>query len=249
LARVGGDDAAAKQVIEQITGAVVEAAPLTDRRAWREVFSQHARAVFGAAALWLIYDIVVYSGVLFGPSVIAEGMGMSAVAFTLYSYGAFNVPGTLVGAALIDRIGRRALMAIGSAAAGMALFAFAPQLGSATPAVAFWLFGAYVFASSAGPGTVAGSGILGVELSPTRIRSIAQAVTVVGGRIGASIAAFLFPVLAEYISASGLMVLLGITSLVGAALTFLLVPETAGRSLEDINADGDDAIRAASGRA
>ena len=44
-----------------------------------------------------------------------------------------------------------------------------------------------------GPSMVSGSGILGVELAPTRIRTVAQGITVVGGRLGASLSAFVFP--------------------------------------------------------
>lgn len=244
LARVGGNTDEAKKVIEGITGGAVEQAPVTDRRAWREVFSQHARVVFGAATLWLIYDVVVYSNVLFGPTVIAKGLGLSAAGFTLAAYLCFIVPGSLVGCVLIDRVGRRLLLAVGFGLSGIALFIFAPMQSTSggTPWLAFAMFGIYAFSMSTGPGAVAGSGLLGVELSPTRIRSIAQAVTVVGGRIGTIIAAFGFPVLLEHISEPALIGVLAATSLLGAALTFVLVPETKGRSLEEINADTDAAI-------
>jgi hypothetical protein len=78
-----------------------------------------------------------------------------------------------------------------------------------------------------------------VELSPTRIRTIGQSVTVVGGRIGASIAAFLFPLLFGVLGETGVIRLLAGVSIVGAICTVLLIPETAGRSLEDINADAE----------
>ena len=244
LARLGGEADRAKQVIEDISGSPVAAAPLTDRRAWQEVFATHARVVFGAAALWLLYDVVVYSSSLFGPTVLASELGLGPAGFTLVSYGCFLIPGTLLGCILIDRAGRRALLAIGFGLGGLALFAFAPlqrSVGTA-PISALAFFGVFGFTMSLGPGAVAGSGLLGVELSPTRIRSIAQAVTVVGGRLGASIAGFGFPVLLGYITKGDLVAILGATCLAGAALTFVLVPETKGRSLEDINRDTDAAI-------
>lgn len=247
LARVGGDGDGAQKVIEGITGNRAEAAPLLDRRAWHEVFRLHARGVFGAALLWLFYDVVVYSSILFGPSVIAQGIGTTAVGFILITYGLFSMPGTILGCLLIDRVGRRWLTAVGFGTAGLALLAYAPMQDAAgkSPVAAFIMFGMFSFLLSLGPGAISGSGLLGVELAPTRIRSIAQGVTVVGGRVGASIAAFVFPALLGYISGSTLMVWLAVTSIVGAAITFLVVPETKGRSLEDINADTDDAIAAA----
>ena len=81
-----------------------------------------------------------------------------------------------------------------------------------------------------------------MELSPTRIRTIGQSVTVVGGRIGPRSAAFLFPLLFGVLGETGVIRLLAGVSIVGAICTVLLIPETAGRSLEDINADGDGQV-------
>jgi Na+/melibiose symporter-like transporter len=78
-----------------------------------------------------------------------------------------------------------------------------------------------------------------VELSPTRIRTIGQSVTVLGGRIGASISAFLFPPLFGVLGETGVIGLLAAVSIVGAVCTLVVIPETAQRSLEDINADAE----------
>ncbi|MEP6861146.1 MAG: MFS transporter [Deltaproteobacteria bacterium] len=244
LARIEGDAGKASEVLEGITGAPVEAAPLTDKRAWRELFAKHARGVLGAALLWMIYDIVLYSGVLFGPSVIADGLHMTEVGFTLLVYAALQTPGTLLGCLLVDRAGRRTMTTIGFALCGLGLLAFAPLLGSASSSLVltFAMFALYNFSLSMGPGVISGAGLLGVELAPTRIRSIAQGLTVVGGRIGAALAAFVFPALLGEIGRTALLIALAGVSLFGAAITFFVVPETARRSLEDINGDSDEAI-------
>jgi len=62
---------------------------------------------------------------------------------------------------------------------------------------------------------------------------------VVGGRIGASISAFLFPLLFGTLGQTGVIALLAALSVLGAICTILVIPETAQRSLEDINADAD----------
>ena len=241
LARLAGNSAEARRVIEGITGRAAEAAPFADRRAWREVLLQHAREVFGAALLWMIFDIVLYSSVLFGPSVIARSIGMSPVGFTLASYSIFVVPGILVGCGLIDAIGRKALLSIGFLLAGLALlsFAFLQSTAATVPLLGLALFGLYNFTICMGPFAVSGSGLLGVELAPTRVRSLAQSITVVGGRIGATTAAFLFPLLLPVIMEKGLIDLLGALAIMGALLSQLVVPETKRRSLEEINRDTD----------
>ena len=76
-----------------------------------------------------------------------------------------------------------------------------------------------------------------MELSPTRIRTVGQSITVVGGRIGASISAFLFPLLFTHMGEAGVIGLLAGVALLGAVCTHLLVPETAGVSLETLNND------------
>jgi MFS family permease len=251
LARLAGDGKAAGEVIADITGQTVETAPLVDRRAWREVMSRHLRDIFGAALLWLVYDIVVYSSILFGPSVIANGIGVSPVVFQLVSYGVFVIPGTVLGIALIDGFGRKPLAATGFTLAGgsLVLFAAMHSAAASAPLLGLAIFGLYNFTISLGPGAVSGSGLLGVELSPTRIRSIAQSVTVVGGRIGASIAAFVFPGLLGITGVAGLLYILAVVSLVGAILTLIVIPEPKGRSLEEINGDHDAAIMPASAAA
>jgi MFS family permease len=241
LGRVAGDVQGARAVVEHIAGEEAIASPTLDRRQWSTVFAQHARAIFSAALLWMLFDIVVYSGILFGPSLIAQGLGLSPTTFALLTSFVFTLPGCLIGVSLIDRIGRKQLQAAGFALAALmlALFAYFQKDVAGTPLLGLILFGLYSLTITAGPNTVAGTGILGVELSPTRVRTIGQSITVVGGRIGASISAFLFPLLFGTIGETGVIFLLAFISVVGAICTMLLIPETATRSLEEINSDGD----------
>jgi MFS family permease len=250
LGRLAGDNASATAVMRQISGAAPETAPLLDRRAWSEVFAKHARPIFGAALLWLLYDIVVYSGILFGPSLIAKGLGLAPTTFSLIASFVFVIPGAVIGALLIDKIGRKQLEFWGfvGAAIMLGLFAWQRDQVLAAPALGMLLFGLYSVLI-AGPGTVSGAGVLGVELSPTRIRTIGQSITVVGGRIGASISAFLFPLLFGVLGQSGVIALLAAVSVLGAICTLVVIPETAQRSLEDINADAEADLVAAAGAA
>jgi len=100
--------------------------------------------------------------------------------------------------------------------------------------LAFLVFGLFNIALT-GPGLVSGAGIFGVELAPTRIRSVAQSISVVGGRIGEAIAGFVFPVLNLHIGFVASMWGLAGLSLLGGVLSHFLVPETSSRSLEEIN--------------
>ncbi|WP_459697220.1 MFS transporter [Acidisoma sp. C75] len=238
LARIAGDESAAQTVSEMVTGRP-QALPPQDRRPFGEVLRQHARMIFSVALLWFIFDIVIYSTVLFGPSLIAKGLGLSPAEFTLLMDFVFIMPAILIGSLLLlDRFGRKPVQVGGFAGAGVLLVIFAllrqDILHDATLGlVLFGLFNVMIM----GPSMVSGAAMLGTELAPTRIRTVAQSITVVGGRLGASLSAFVFPlVFAKLGEAAAIATLAGV-SLLGAVLTQMLVPETAGRSLEELNGD------------
>ena len=247
LARLEGDTKAASEVVHQIAGAPAQQAAARDRRSFGAVFAAHAAPIFGAALVWMLFDVVIYSGILFGPSLIAQSLGMSPAIFALLISVVFILPAAVAGALLIDRVGRKPLTVLGfvGSAISLGLFAWLHDAAMAAPAVGLAPFGLYNVMIVVGPGTTAGAGILGVEVSPTRIRSFGQAVTVVGGRIGASFSAFVFPVLFGVIGEQGVIWALAATSVVGAVATMVVIPETARRSLEEINRDHDANLVAA----
>ena len=235
LARLGGDRSGAARVMEAITGKTV-AAPEADERAFGVVFARHGRAIFSAALLWMIYDLVVYASILFGPSLIANSLGLRPVTFSLLLQIIFVLPASvLFSMFVIDRVGRKPLQVWGFlvGAVLVGVFALMQHRLLTMPILAFVVFGLFNVAET-GPGLVSGAGVLGVELAPTRIRSVAQGVTVAGGRIGAAISAFAFPLLFAGIGQAGAYGFIAALALLGAVLTQVLVPETGQISLEAI---------------
>ena len=236
LSRLQADEGQAAEVMQQVAGRAV-AAPAADTRPFGQVFAAHARWIFAAALLWMIYDLVLYSAVLFGPNLIAKGLGMDGAVFDTLVQLVFVVPASLAMSwFLIDRIGRKPLQGWGFAASAVMLALFAllrVKLGGA-PAIAFVAYGLFNVALT-GPGLVSGAGVFGVELAPTRIRAVAQSITVAGGRIGAAISGFAFPLLFGSIGEAPTVLVLVALSILGAICTRVLVPETRARSLEEIN--------------
>ncbi len=245
LARVAGDTEAARAVTETVTGRVQDLPPV-DNRSFMSVFCTHLPQILGAALLWFVFDIVIYSTVLFGPSLIAKGLGMSPAGFTVLMDLIFIMPAVLIGALfLLDRFGRKPVQTWGYIGASLVLVAFAVlhQEIMHNAVLGLVLFGAFNMLIM-GPSMVSGSGILGVELAPTRIRTVAQGITVVGGRLGASLSAFVFPLLFVKLGESAAIGLLVGLSIVGAILTQIVIPETAGRSLEDLSGEVMEAAAA-----
>jgi MFS family permease len=235
LARIAGKREQAGRVIEEISG-VAAPVPAADRRSFREVFARHAHAIFAASLLWMIYDLVVYAGILFGPSLIAGSLGLQPVTFSLLLDVIFILPASvLLSVFAIDRIGRKPLQVWGFLTGALFVGVFALMQGRllAMPLVAFAVYGLYNVAQT-GPGLVSGAGILGVELAPTRIRAVAQSVTVAGGRIGAALSAFAFPLLFAGIGQAGAYWVMAGLAVLGAVLTQVLIPETGRITLEAI---------------
>lgn len=235
LARVAGDREQAARVIEQISGETAPV-PAADRTSFRELFARHRAPIFAASLLWLVYDLVVYAGILFGPSLIAGSLGLAPVSFSLWLDIIFVLPASiLLSVFAIDRIGRKPLQVWGflAGAVFVGIFALMQDRLLAAPLVAFAVYGFYNVAQT-GPGLVSGAGLLGVELAPTRIRTIAQSITVAGGRIGAALSAFVFPLLFAGIGQAGAYWFMAGLAVIGALLTQILVPETGRIPLEAI---------------
>jgi MFS family permease len=236
LARVAADHAQATEVMREIGGADAVAPP-ADTRSFGEVFARHARLILAAALLWMVYDLVVYASILFGPNLIAENLHIPSAIFQIENELIFVIPASVLGSwLLIDQVGRKPLQVWGfiSGAVVLAIFALLRTHAAGLALLAFVVFGLFNVALT-GPGLVSGAGIYGVELAPTRIRSVAQAVTVVGGRIGAAMSGFVFPIVQGHVGFVATMWGLATLSLAGGVLSFLLVPETTARSLEEIN--------------
>lgn len=235
LAHVAGAGEEAARVIEKITGQA-SAAPALDTRRFAEAFVTHLRPILAAALLWMVYDLVVYAGILFGPSLIAQSLGLSAVSFSMLLQIVFVLPASvLMSLFVIDRFGRKPLQVWGFVIGAVLVGVFALMQSSllAMPILAFCVYGLFNVAET-GPGLVSGAGILGVELAPTRIRSVAQSITVAGGRVGAAISAFAFPLLFKAIGPGGAYWVIAALAVLGAILTQTLVPETGRISLETL---------------
>ncbi|MDI9258731.1 MFS transporter [Alicyclobacillus sendaiensis] len=235
VARVEGSSAAYERVVEAVVGQPAAIAPVKrDDTSAAVYFKTHAKRIATACLLWFLFDLVAYSSILFGPNLIAKSLGVSSGLFQVVMELAFTVPGALVGLALIDRAGRKPMQIIGFLGMGASLVLFSLLRGHFVgPWVGLMLYGAQNFMSQMGPGSVSASGMLGVELVPTKIRGTVQGWTVASGRVGAAITAFVFPPLFARVGEGTAILLLGALCAIAAICTWVLLPETKALPLEE----------------
>ena len=76
--------------------------------------------------------------------------------------------------------------------------------------------------------------VLPSEVFPVSMRTTGHGVAAGIGKLGAFVGVFLVPVLQDHIGLRGLLAVAGVSAVLGFAVTCLL-PEPAGRTLEDIS--------------
>jgi MFS family permease len=161
---------------------------------------------------------------------------------TTWAIGAVNVLATLIAIAFIDKLGRRPLLLAGLAGMGASLVAVG---------LAFFSAGTGAMSSTAGVVTLAALVVFIVsfafslgpvvwtvinEIFPGRVRGRAVAVATAANWGAAFVVSEFFLTLVGAIGESGTFALFAIFCAIGGAWVYRRVPETAGRSLEQIEA-------------
>lgn len=183
-----------------------------------------------ASLTWYLFDVSAYAGVFFGPNVITQSIGVNGVIFELIVLLGFAIPGNLISVFTNDKLGRKALQAMGFTGMGVATILFALFGLKSSVVTALALFGLSNVMSQIGPGTVVG--FWGIELFPTAIRGVTSGVTVMSGRAGVITTTLLVPFILKAQGLEFTMIFLGLVSITGAVAT-LFLKEPRGRSLDE----------------
>src|ERR1700761_6157122 len=195
----------------------------------------------GTAGCWFLLDYAYYGNTISTPQIIAliapHASQTTAIAIQLAIFAVAAVPGYALAVWRMDRIGHRRLQLVGFVMMG-ACFAVIGLVPGMTTAVAPFLlaYGISYFFTEFGPNVT--TFVLPGELFPTRFRATGHGISAGIGKLGAFIGVFLFPVLQDSLGLRGTLLLTAGVSVLGALLT-LVLPEPAGRSLEEISGDPD----------
>ena len=121
------------------------------------------------------------------------------------------------------------------AAAGVALGGDGSAANESTGAARLLLLGLLLFQVMTNLGPNAQTYLLAGELFPTPLRGIGAGLAAAAGKVGAVITALLVPVLLEHWGRQTLLVVLALSSLTGALVTWVLRIETRGDLLDQLD--------------
>ena len=142
------------------------------------------------------------------------------------------VPGYVLAIARLDKFGHRRLQLLGFAMMAVCFLVIAVIPGMTTMVVPFLLvYGVSYFFTEFGPNMT--TFVMPSELYPVTMRATGHGISAGVGKLGAFIGVFLFPVLQSSLGLRGTLLLTAGVAVLGFALT-LVLPEPAGRSLEDM---------------
>jgi len=163
----------------------------------------------------------------------AAGYGVSDILFNIVVTGSVNLIFTFVAIYTVDKLGRRALMLIGAVGlAGIYAFMGAAYYFEITgwPLLLLVIIGIACYAMSLAPVTW----VVLSEIFPNRIRGAAMAVATVSLWLASFLLTYTFPLLNNAFGASGTFWLYGIICVIGLIFIFKKLPETKGKTLEEI---------------
>ncbi len=229
LARVAGD-AEARAEMARISEAIAQ-----EGGSFGDLFKPGTlRALFVGVTLMTFTQVTGINAIMYyAPEVFKQAGSGAAAAFNDTVWvGLTNLVFTLLSMAVVDRLGRKPLLLIGSACMGLALafvgYSFYARL-SGLPVLLGVV--AYVGSFAFSMGVV--GWVLVSEIYPTRVRG--RAMSFATGAVWA--ACFLvsqtFPIFKE-ISIAGTFWGYGLLCIAAFVFVWLFVPETKGRSLEEI---------------
>ena len=169
------------------------------------------------------------------------GYNVNGILFNIVITGAINLVCTLIALGFVDKFGRRALMLVGCAGIAIShtLLGFAYHYGmKGLPVLVLTLCTIGCYAMSLAPITW----VLISEIFPNRVRGAAVSISVSALWIACFLLTFTFPLLNSALGPAGTFWLYASICFVGFAFVLRCVPETRGKSLEQIERELAPAI-------
>ena len=229
LSRIVGRDEAAREV-QAISSAIsAESGDLFDPVFRKPLMVAILIALF--SQFTGINTIIYYGSLIFLEHV--PNQTASTALWANVMIGAINFVATIVGMSFIDRFGRKPLLISAFGGMALSLIAVSAAIRFQVPSIAVLGFVlVYVACFAIGMGT--GTWVLMAEICPTRVRGRAMSVATVCLWCGTLLVTLTFLSLVTVLTAPGVFLLYGIICIAAFLFVWRAVPETKGRTLEEI---------------
>ena len=226
--------------IEEIKASLAQQ---TESGRWRDLLSRHVRpALIVGLGLAIFQQITGINTVIYYAPKILQAAGFNSASGAILAtagVGVVNVGMTIIAMFLVDRVGRRPLLLVGIAGMIVTLgmlglsFRISNQSAQLSWIAVICLMG-YVasFAISLGPIFW----LMIAEIYPLKIRGLAEGMAATFNWGSNLVVSLTFLTLLEKVGASSTFLLYAFASMASWFFAYYLVPETKGRTLEEIEA-------------
>jgi sugar porter (SP) family MFS transporter len=233
LARIIGADAAKQEVISIIHSAAGE------QGSWSEVFSRNMRGRLGIGmALALFSQVTGVNTVLYYGSVIISehfpGQSTNTALLANVVIGTVNLIFTVAAMIFLDRWGRRAILMTASGGMFLALTFLVISLNLRSSPAALMLIAILFYVGFFAFGLGPGPWLIISEIFPTKVRGRAASIATSTLWSGALLVTFTFLTLVKLLNLWGTFAIYGALSFVCLIYVWRMVPETKGKTLEQI---------------
>jgi len=210
----------------------------------RDLIAPNVRPLLFVGVMLAVFQQItgINTVIYYAPSLLqGAGFGNSAALLANVVNGAVNVGMTIVAVWLLDKVGRRPLLLTGTAgmAVGMAITALSFLGGSTLHGglAIVAVLGLLIYTGSFAIGLGPVFWLLIAEIYPLRIRGAAMSVASMANWAANFVVTISFLTLLSAIGGTGAFFLFGFLTLVALAYFWRRVPETKGRSLQEIERD------------
>jgi sugar porter (SP) family MFS transporter len=232
-------------------------AAVHDMQQMAELAAQKTQNALGKVSIWKKYYLIPFfialavaslnqltginSVLQFGTLILqSQGAPSNLLAMVgTVGIGLLNMLTTVVALLLVDKLGRKFLLTIGTGGVVCALIFLGIVSGMTnSPEKSYLVLAgllAYIMFFAIGPGVVVWLAIS--ELIPTRIRSTGMSICLFANSLVSALLASGFMILVHHIQYSGTFFFCGAFTVIYLLLAIFVLPETKNKTLEDIEAD------------
>jgi MFS transporter, PHS family, inorganic phosphate transporter len=204
--------------------------------------------LLGASGAWFLMDFAYYGNTVSSPMVLsALHSDHSILQKTLTQLGIFAIfaaPGYAVAALTMDKLGRKTIQGLGFAMMAVTFGLLAVIPGVEKMAIPFLLiYGFSYFFTEFGPNAT--TFVYPSEIFPVTVRTTGHGIAASMGKIGGFVGVFTFPFFMHWHGLPAAEGAAAIVSALGLVVTIFLLPETKGKSLEELSEHAETPIERA----